>query len=390
MSHKITPYNKAILPIDTQDLCLPGKFTNLELLTYAIALGNCFIKDFTAFIYLVPESLKKFFSVPNKSKIKALVDKKVLFITSEPNLYKLRLPDSIRIYNTYIDIPDNAAIFCSIPDKYKDTDILVYGVLSFLSKTRTVKAKEIRDYLRCDKSTLNKVLASQKDIRHISIKTKKYKGGREYTWHTNTNIPNKSDHKLPDYIVFRPAITDEVDSLNKKLLLAYCYTVVRKKTDVSEEIARHLTGGQYGADKAKEYLVKYKKLLKQKLTKENKLKYLRIPIYSEYSSEELAIMSMLSEFQLKKRDCVWSLQAFKKVFNLPTSRSVVVCKSLLKKKLISKPTKKFINYIGKKLNYDMTKFHHAVTVTRKQNIILNYCNIKKKKKVIKKMGQQHY
>lgn len=377
---KITAYNKAILPKDTKDVC---KLTNLELLVYAIALGNCKVKEFVPYIELSPAHLRHFISVPNKQKISTLISKGLLEETDEIDVYKIKLPDSIN-KTTYSKLILNREVvtFKSKPRKYKDSDILVYGVVDYLSNTlgRAIKCKEINNYIRCDKSTINKILAKLEGVRYTAKKTKAYKGGREFEWHTNTKRISKTDHRHPDYIMYRYSITMHENSLNKKLLLAYCYSMVKKKFEPQESVIRHLTGGQYGVDKALEFLTKYKSILNSKVDKATKYNYLRIPLYSEYSSEELAILSMASEYKLRRSTCIWSLKSFKKIFNLPTSRSHEVCKKLLKSKALSKPSDGDIRLEKTKTKYDIDKFIHAVTVRKDKNIVLKYCDIKRKRK----------
>lgn len=327
--------------------------TNLEILAYAIIYANC-KKELNQFkIYVKSEQLSAFFKSPSNRIIVALIKKGLLYKTEKKNCFIVNINSKKEKY-----------IFESHKD-YKDSKALIYGLLKALNSKEGTNASVISNILNCHYSTINKVLKDIPGVYYESTWLNNGTGGKYYKWFIGNNNSRKHPAR-PCYILYHKDITDSYDVLELKLLASYIYTIklLKVEPDITEINA----------------------ILKNKITKcslnelYNKIdetikltsKATRIPLYSGLKGLQLLILSLVSEYRLRGMNAIWSLNTFKDMYGISTKEARYTCKTLLKKKKLSKPSNEVINS-WKNYTGSTSDFSTAVTVTKEQNIILNYC-----------------
>lgn len=332
---------------------LPTNLTNLELLTYAVINANCKNVNGSYIIELKPEQLNNFLSSPTQTKINTLVKKGILNKLDK------------HLYSVQAHRLDGYSFESN--SKYKDTKALLYGLLKSLGNTG-VTAEQLSSIINCHPSTITKTLKNTPGVYGISHWLNNSTGGKYFKWYIG-NINSKSHPSRPSYILYHKDITDEFDSLKEKITAAYIYTI--KLLGIEADITEL------------NYILKDKinkkdlENLWDKIDSNIKLtsKAIRIPLYSNFKGLQLIILALVSEYRLRGMNAIWSLNTFTDMYGITTKESYLTCKLLIKKKLLSKPSPKIIEkwkaYTGR-----LDNFKSAVTVTKEQNIILNFCQLK--------------
>ena len=340
---------KASLPdsFDSKNL------TNLEILAYAVIYANCNKESDKFKITISPSQLSLFFNTPSKRLIDALIKKGLLDKTEVKNCF---------IVNT--TCKKEKYVF-EAHKGYKDSKALVYGLLRSLNDNTGVSSSCISGILNCHQSTINKILKETPGVYYESVWLNNGTGGKYYKWFIGYNESKKHPAR-PSYILYHKDITDAYDSIELKVLASYIYTIklLKLEPDVSEinSILKH------------KITKRSLKELYNEIDENIKLtsKAIRIPLYSGLKDLQLLILSLVSEYRLRGMNAIWSLNTFSDMYGITTKEANCVCKTLLKKKKLSRPAKEVIdswkNYIG-----STNTFSTAVTVTKAQNIILNYC-----------------
>lgn len=302
--------------------------------------------DETNVINVDINNIKDFIKNPTRLKFKNLETKGFIERINK-NTYKI------------LNTSDNRNIVLS-KNKYKDSVFLIYGILKACKREMT--SEEIAVYLNCHYSTVTKVLHKIQDVKFKAEWLNNGTTGKIYKWFIG-DTPTKEHPNRPDFILYYPDLVEEIEDLDSRLIYAYLYSIKKLNLEPSVTELNNILSK------------KIKKIPTTNIDATPISKPIKIPLYSEYKGKDLCVLSLVSAYRLKGITAVWSLNAFLKVFNIKAKEASLVCKKLIRKKKLSKPTAKdteaWKEYIG-----STNKFSNAVTVTKEQNIILKYCHLK--------------
>ena len=331
----MTKFNKAKIYTGINDLTL------LELLLYSILCANA---DVNNEVYSPLEYLTEFLKSPSALKFRNLI-KKGYIIKLKKDTYKL-----LKTHNTKsVTISNN---------KYRDSEAVVYSLLKLYKE---VYAEDLANILNCHQSTITKILHKITEAKYKAEWLNNGTSGKVYKWYMG-NTPSKEHPARPEFILYYSDLVEHLDSLDDKLIYSYLYSINKLNIDASINELNNIL-----AKKIKKININLNDTIPNS-------RPIKIPLYTEYKGVNLCILSLVSDYRLKGMNAIWSLNAFTNMFNINTKDAFKYCRLLIKKKKLSKPSKKEIE-AWKEYTGSDSDFRTAVTVTKDQNIILKYCSL---------------